>query len=364
MKTWRWILFAAACVILLVLVASRYQYLNEPVVKGVFPIKERWRFEVDGEIVTEPSGDGSKVVIRTRRKVYALDARTGSRLWDVAAPSEIYPSPPLTGNGQVVIGYQDGVKALNVDTGQVMWVSQNPTCAVAPVVPSAFSETMVYVVRYNCDIQAYDRETGTVVWEDALPGARSGANLFLDDGKIYLVITGGILQVRDSVTGKLIEEIKGQIDRPATFQAGILYGFNDVGKLVAFDTRTETVLWQSQKLGESYAPLLAGQRLLAPTNGGQPMAFDAQTGNLLWAAQTDSDRYQTPAVLRDIVYIRGIATGKIYALSIQNGVELGYLRTVLARRPLIWDQSSTWRPVTAAGLLIVPVERRVYAYGD
>lgn len=364
MKTWRWILLAAACVILLILVASRCQYLSEPVVGGAFPLKEHWRFEADSEIVTEPGVGGGKVVVRTGRNVYMLEARTGSLLWNASVPPDVEPSSPMIGDGLVVIGHQDGVKALDVNTGHVMWVSQNATCAPASVVPAAISETMIYVVRYHCDVQAYDRKTGALIWDVDLPGGRSGASLFLDQDKIYLATSAGVLQIRDSTSGALIEEMRGQISMFAAYQAGILYGFNEASALVAFDTRTRTMLWKSQRPKESYAPLLTRQRLLVPTNGGQPLAFDAQSGKLLWVAQVDSDRYQTPAVLSDTVYIRGIATGKVYALSIQDGGELGYLRTVTVRRPMIWDQSSTWRPMTTEGLLIVPLDRRVYAYGD
>ena len=110
------------------------------------------------------------------------------------------------------------------------------------------------------------------------------------------------------------------------------------------------------------SPLVVGRRVLVPTHFGYPIAVDAQTGALLWTAKTGEDVYQTPTVLGDTVYILGIGSGNVYALSIQDGSELGHLRT--GEKFEITGYSSNWRPVAAEGLLIVPVNDKVYAYGD
>jgi outer membrane protein assembly factor BamB len=222
--------------------------------------------------------------------------------------------------------------------------------------------------QYNveADVVAYDRTTGTVIWEAGLPDSRSVADLFLDHDRVYLVITGGILQIRDSATGALLKEIQGQIGRPAIYRSGILYGFNGRDdKSVAFDVRAKRPLWTGPAVEAAFPsshPLIVGQRVLASTSSGEPMAFDAQTGTLLWAAKTGEDAYQTPTVMGDMVYILGVGSGNIYALSIQDGKELGRLRT--GDKIVITDYTYNWRPVAAEGLLIVPVNDKVYAYGD
>lgn len=372
-KTLRWALLMALLVVLLavcaVLVAvASWQGLNEPIVKGGFPLNERWRFEADGRIVAEPSVGSGKVVIRTDKQLYALDVRTGVLLWTapVQSGSISLPTPPLIGGDLVVVGYQSGVKALDAETGQVVWESLNTSCVGAAVVPAAMNETMVYVVRYSCNARAYDRATGAIVWEVPLPAARAAADLFLDQGRIYLVVTGDILLILDSATGSLIDEVRGQIDVPVTYYSGVLYGFredeDENEELVAFDTRTRKTLWVGPALSASYSPLVVDERVFVPAHLGHPMAVDAQTGRLLWVAQTDEDIYQTPVVLGDAVYTLGIGDGRIYALSIQNGAELGYLYT--GDKFVITDYSYNWRPVAAEGVLIVPLGRRVFAYGD
>jgi len=87
--------------------------------------------------------------------------------------------------------------------------------------------------------------------------------------------------------------------------------------------------------------MVVGTRVLVPVYNGYPMAFDADTGNLLWAATIDQGHYQTPTVLDDMVYVREIFSGKIYALAIQDGTDSGHLFT--GSRIVISDRSYTWR---------------------
>jgi len=367
-RTLRWALLTALLVVLLavcaVLVAvASWQGLDEPVMEEAFPLKERWRFKTNDGIVTEPSVGGDRVVIRTNKQLYALDVRTGTLLWTAPVHSDVSPTPPLVEDSLVVVGSESGVKTLDAETGQVVWESSD-VCGGLGAIPAAINETMVYIVRYGCHVRAYDRATGAVVWEIDLP-ARSSADLFLDQDKIYVVV-GDTLLMLDSATGSLIEGVTGQIGVPATYRSGVLYGFrkgeDENDELVAFDTRTGETLWVGPALSASYSPLVVGERVFVPAHLGHPMAVDAQTGRLLWIAQTDEDIYQTPVVLGDTVYVLGIGDGKIYALSIQSGVELGHLFT--GDKFVITGYSYNWRPVTAEGLLIVPLGRRVFAYGE
>jgi len=370
-RTLRWALLTALLVVLLavcaVLVAvASWQGLDEPVMEEAFPLKERWRFKTNDGIVTEPSVGGDRVVIRTNKQLYALDVRTGTLLWTAPVHSDVSPTPPLVEDSLVVVGSESGVKTLDAETGQVVWESSD-VCGGLGAIPAAINETMVYIVRYGCHVRAYDRATGAVVWEIDLP-ARSSADLFLDQDKIYVVV-GDTLLMLDSATGSLIEGVTGQIGVPATYRSGVLYGFveekDDSDRLVAFDTQTKKTLWVGPEINISYPigpPLISGTRVLVATSSGRPTAVDVHTGKTLWVAQVGSDMYQTPAVLNDIVYILGIGDGKIYALSIQSGVELGHLFT--GDKFVITGYSYNWRPVTAEGLLIVPLGRRVFAYGE
>jgi hypothetical protein len=58
----------------------------------------------------------------------------------------------------------------------------------------------------------------------------------------------------------------------------------------------------------------------------------------------------------------GISSGNVYALSIQDGKELGRLRT--GSKFVITGYSYNWGPVAVEGMLIVPLNNKVYAYGD
>jgi outer membrane protein assembly factor BamB len=352
----------AVCMILVLTIMGCQSY-GEPTAVGRFPLRERWRFEAEDAIITELAGGYGKVAIRTGQKLYVLDASTGILLWAVPVPADVYPTPPLVGEDLIVVGYSDGVMAMDAKAGREVWRAQNKASCESPrVVPIMFNKNLVYVVRDHCDVRAYDRASGNLIWTGGLSGARSGANLFLDRGEL-LVASGEVLQVRNPATGGLVKSIGGQIGENASYQAGILYGFRSSTQLVAFDPRPGKALWTAEGMFDiSSPPVVAGSFVLALPYGEQvPSAYDALTGTQLWSAQVDRGSYLTPAVLSDTVYVRGLFNGKIYALSLLDGKPLGYLDT--GGTLIVWGESSAGQPIVADGLLIIPLGRGVYAYG-
>ena len=53
--------------------------------------------------------------------VYALNAKTGARLWSYATGSSVYNSSPAVANGVVYLGSGFNLYALNAGTGALLW---------------------------------------------------------------------------------------------------------------------------------------------------------------------------------------------------------------------------------------------------
>jgi outer membrane protein assembly factor BamB len=88
--------------------------------------------------------------------VYALNARTGAKLWSYTSGSYVDSSPAVA-NGVVYVGSQDGnVYALNADTGAKLWnyttgsyVYSSPAVANG-VVYVGSDDDNVYALRAGC----------------------------------------------------------------------------------------------------------------------------------------------------------------------------------------------------------------------
>ena len=298
-------------------------------------------------------------MLRTTHKLYALNAATGQLLWDTATRSEALPSSPLVAGGLIVIAHVDSVRALDAETGQEVWVSHDKGCQ-SPY-PAAFGPELVYVVQPQCGVVAYDRATGALVWEADLPCSRCAVDLFLDQDRIYILGGSETLQVLDATTGVLLEEVSGAVGVFSTYQSGVIYGFNRLDEVVAFDTHKSKVLWRSiRTIDAQHAPVVAKRYVIVPPYNGVPIALSNWRGKTIWEADIENDTYMSPVVLNNVVYIRGMWSGRIYALALQGGVELGHLET-----GKVWLSSNyapVLQPVLADGMLIVPVGRMVYGY--
>ena len=86
------------------------------------PVARAWRQPLGGNL-TAPVAAGGKVLVAARdaHTVYALDAKTGERLWRFTAGGRI-DSPPTLHDGLVLFGSADGrVRCLRESDGALVW---------------------------------------------------------------------------------------------------------------------------------------------------------------------------------------------------------------------------------------------------
>lgn len=83
---------------------------------------QKWRFPVANFLDTNfkgtPALGGGLVVAATdNRSIYALDAKTGQKVWTYIAPTSVIGSPQISGN-LVLFQMTDGVMAITLDKGE------------------------------------------------------------------------------------------------------------------------------------------------------------------------------------------------------------------------------------------------------
>ena len=87
--------------------------------------KDVWRIKIGSDLSAGVGSDGTLTAVGALKgQVYVLD-ENGKQLWKNTAPGEII-SPPLVGNGFVVVRTVDGqITAFNAQTGEQKWVYRN-----------------------------------------------------------------------------------------------------------------------------------------------------------------------------------------------------------------------------------------------
>lgn len=183
-----------------------------------------WRFQTEvfhpdndvgaGPTISPPSvngfAEGVAYVAGKDRIVYALNLRTGNKIWEFRIRDQSWGSSgatrstaAFTGN-RLFIGYGSGVLALNATTGAHVWHSQEQGYSTAEVIPSpALSGDMgdrvlfvgdlsgkVYAIRVSDGAKLWQYPTGGFIYGSAVVAA---GRVFIagSDGFLYAFGLGG-----------------------------------------------------------------------------------------------------------------------------------------------------------------------------
>jgi outer membrane protein assembly factor BamB len=244
---------------------------DEPSINWQTKLSSTWLMPpiLAGDVLYTGSGDGT---------LYAVDVRTGEKLWSTGGFSQLENSGAVSGDTLVAGGYDGRVRGLDRHTGEVLW--------------------------------SFD----TVNFVQASP-------LIVDD-RVY-VATDHALYALELLTGKLRWQIptgnEGAYMGPPAYEDGIIYTTG--GKsLLAVDSTNGKELWRTQHSDMFTAPAVANGLIYVGNFDGYFYAFDQKTGAEKWKVQSGGLFWAGPAVDGNIVYAGN--DDLVYALNAQMGEEI------------------------------------------
>ena len=133
-----------------------------------------WRFDTELPLGNSPTvANGVVYVGGNDKKLHALNAQTGARLWSFAGARAGYDTNPLVVNGLVVAGNRDGtVYAIGAhgtpQQGQLVWQYQT---GGAIHLSAAYKDGIVYLAANDNRAYALRLNDGSLLWRSAiLPG--------------------------------------------------------------------------------------------------------------------------------------------------------------------------------------------------
>ena len=249
--------------------------------------------------------------------LYALDATTGSWLWDYSTKGkgDTFTSPVVV-NGVVYVGTSSGkLFALNATTGARLWVQAAGGSAFAPVVANG----VVYDGQYT--IYAVNAANGTILWSKTTSidlGSPCTFSITLDI--LYTCTTNMIYALGGQLgTIKWKYAMHQHITAPALAN-GVLYA-NASQKLVALDPRRGKPLWTIGKGnfdnryadGSDAPPVVANGVLyvdFTSASHGWIYAVDTSTGSRLWTFTKMNVQSDFSVVANGMLYV---GSDKVYA---------------------------------------------------
>jgi outer membrane protein assembly factor BamB len=267
---------------------------------------ELWHYE---------GGYGSPAVVNgvlylaNETHVYALNATTGTKLWNFTTPGSIFSSQssPAVANGVVYVGCGDNnvgsnsgnVYAIYANNGTKLW---NFTTRGGVMFPPTVANGIVYAGSAGADNNLYAlyASNGTKLWNytagDAVWGSPAVANgvVYVGsyDGNLYaLYASNGTKLWNYTTRGVVPPSLEVSFTSPAVAN-GVVY----VGDLYGAGGYT------------NYR--------------GSLYAIYANNGTEFWNFTTAHGVASPPAVANGVVYVGGYLPGDIFALDANNGTEL------------------------------------------
>jgi outer membrane protein assembly factor BamB len=281
--------------------------------------KDIWRTKVDSDLSAGVGSDGNLTAVGALKGgVYVLGP-DGKLLWKGTAPGEII-SPPLVGNGLVIVRTVDGqITAFNAQTGEQKWVYRNRAMPLNLRVSSGMTfagDAAVLAGFPGGSFAAINLQTGDNYWQAPVSYPK------------------GVTEVEriNDVTGA--PTLVGSQTCAVTFQ----------GQLGCFDANSGRALWQ-QNFSSTSGLTQDESVVVAGDDWSIVRAFDATNGHPLWRNEQLKSRNVGVPFLLGHAAVVGDFEGYVHFLSRDNGAFVARMKT---------DGSSiTAAPVLAGDTLVV-----------
>ncbi|CAH2789615.1 MAG: Outer membrane beta-barrel assembly protein BamB [uncultured Paraburkholderia sp.] len=281
--------------------------------------KDIWRVKLHDDISAGVGSDGTLTAVGgLKGDVYVLGA-DGKQLWTAKAPGEII-SPPLVGNGLVVVRTVDGqIVAFNAQTGEQKWNYRNRAVPLNLRVSSGMTfagDAAVLAGFPGGGFSAINLQTGEAYWQTPVSYPK------------------GVTEVEriNDVTGP--PTLVGSETCAVTFQ----------GQIGCFDANSGRALWE--KAFSSASGLAQDDRaVVAADDWSVVSAFDVSNGAPLWKNDKLKNRELGVPFILAHAAVLGDYQGYVHFLSRDDGTLVARMKTD--------GRAITAAPVLAGETLVV-----------
>ena len=250
--------------------------------------KEVWSTKLKDDISAGVGSDGNLTAVGgLKGNVYVLDAN-GKLSWQAKAPGEII-SPPLVGNGLVIVRTIDGqIVAFNGQTGEQKWVYRNRAVPLNLRVSAGMTfagEQAVIAGFPGGSFAAINLQSGDVFWETPVSYPK------------------GVTEV------ERINDVSG----PPTLVGATTCAVTFQGQLGCFDANSGRPMWE--KPFSSTSGIAQGDtEVVGGDDWSVVKAYNVSTGEQVWSTDKLKNRdVSVPAVLGHAVVV-GDYQGYVHVL--------------------------------------------------
>jgi len=281
-------------------------------------VKESWVYQDNSDIGSGTASKNNLVIAsNTNGTVYALNNKTGKKIWEFKTGGKIYATPGVSNNNVIIASTDNNIYNLDLLKGKKNWEFKTAKPFVAnPLIVNK----MVYIGSSDGHFRAIDISTGNLKWDyDSIKGFVVTRPLFYNN-KLFFGSWGTELYALDATTGKPVWKWNnGSANR--MFSPAACYPVATAGKLfivapdrymTVFDAATGHVIWRKQdpanRVRESLGMSNDSSLVYAKTMDGDVIGIStsADSMQITWRAKAGLGYELAPTAIvedRGIVYI-------------------------------------------------------------
>jgi outer membrane protein assembly factor BamB len=289
-----------------------------------------WEFKTGAAIVfSSPAigSDGTVYVGSQDGKLYAINGKSGVKLWEFKTTHVVDSSPAIGSDGTVYVG-AGVLYAINGKSGVKLW--EFVTGSAVSSSPAIGSDGTVYVGSYDNKLYAINGKSGVKLWEYVTRGTVESSPAIGSDGTVYVGSDDKKLYAINGKSGiKLWEfETGGKVvSSPAIGSDGTVYVGSNDNKLYAINGKSGVKLWEFRTGGAvKSSPAIGPDGTVYVGSFDKKLyAINGKSGVKLWEFVTGRYVFSSPAIGSDgTVYV---GSDVLYAINGKSGVKLWEFET-------------------------------------
>ncbi len=260
-----------------------------------------WLTSIDAKISASAVLAAGRLVIPSSRGIVALDERTGRAAWERPAAYGCDAAPAVSG-GRVFAAFRnEGVRAFDLDTGEVVFES-----AFAPSGALLVDGDLIVVGTEDGRVMRLDPETGKRRWSVEIGTAPNMGPTLVAPGMIAVLARSRYLRVLGTERGSLLWERRlraASSSESLAASAGRMFLTDDTGSLRAYDVGTGHPIWQrSEGMLETGGPCATSESVLWAARG-RLTCRNADDGRLRWRLDLPALNSPPPVVRGGVIYV-------------------------------------------------------------
>ncbi|CAG4892524.1 outer membrane protein assembly factor BamB [Paraburkholderia saeva] len=289
--------------------------------------KDIWRTKVDDDLSAGVGSDGNLTAVGALKGGVFVLGPDGKLLWKGTAPGEII-SPPLVGNGLVVVRTVDGqITAFNAQTGEQKWNYRNRAVPLNLRVSSGMTfagDQAVLAGFPGGAFAAINLQTGDAFWQTPVSYPKgvteverindvTGAPALLG-AQTCAVTFQGQIGCFDANSGRAVWEHKFSSTSGLAEDEAVVVAGDDWAVMQAFDSATGRPLWTNDKLKsrDVGVPFLLGHAAVVGDFEGYVHFLSRDDGSFVARMKTDGSAITAAPVLAGDTLVVQTHDGDLY----------------------------------------------------